>query len=126
MRAAMVVSAAVAFLQQPALVPTYCKKVSTIPLDTEDEHAAACNSADCTRCFFWKAYHGFARQGKAAGSPVSIPDAGAAWKNRFTFYHPPSQRQVSWVSTRPVSWGGPFAICCWLCNTVYAPSPSSW
>ena len=42
MRAAMV-SVVVAFLRQPALAPTYCKKVSIIPLDTEDEHAAACN-----------------------------------------------------------------------------------
>ena len=98
------------------MLPTHCSKVSDIPLDSEEDHAAHCDGKTCRRCFFWKAYHGFARR----SGKTFVQHPSSAWKNRFTFLYVPQNRQVSWITIRQVSWGGPWALCCWACNTVYA------
>ena len=111
-------AAALVLVRRPALVPTHCHKVSDIPLDSEDDHAAACTlGKDCSRCFFWKSYHGYQCKKSGLGKGAH---AESAWKNRFTFYHAVSDRQVCWVSHRPAAWGGPWGLCCWACNTVYS------
>jgi hypothetical protein len=102
------------------LVPTFCTRPTAIPLVSEQDHAAACTDERCSRCFFWSCFHGHARQGRA---PVAVADLGLAWKTRFVFHH--SGKQVPWVCTRPVSWGGPWAIGCWPCNAAQAHHPTT-
>jgi len=112
-------AAAQVLVRKPALLPTHCQRVSDIPLDSEDDHAAACRTVSCSRCLFWRSYHGYQRKKSGLGK-VAHPES--AWKNVFTFYHAPSDRQVCWVSHRPAAWGGPWGLCCWACNTAHSAS----
>ena len=95
-------------------MPAYCKKASTRPLETDEEHQATCATpASCKRCRFWLAFTG-ARFGK--GGKLLPPLESKAFKRRFSFYDPLCGKRLPWMCMRPSAWGEPWAWGCVACN----------
>ena len=84
-----------------------------LPLKRIEEHRAKCADPNCSRCFFDDGFHGRLRRG--AKKPTSDEDPAFAWRNKCIFRHTTSQHLHTWLLERPVSWGGPWAIGCWVC-----------
>ena len=73
------------------------------------------NDDDCSRCFFVAAFDGKVRRGTKTRE--AAPATASAWKSRFVFTSKDGIVQ-SWLVSRPPSWGVPFGIGCYECNTA--------
>ena len=102
-------------MQFDASVPLFCRRRSDIPLESEEAHHNSCTAgAKCPRCYFWKAYHGLLRRG-GEPSDASRRNLTTAWKSRFTYKNAAGETRC-WLSVRPLAWGGPWGIGCFVCN----------
>lgn len=95
-------------------------KPSEVPLEREEDHAKSCTDQACSRCCFWRSFHGYQRKPdlKLEHAKTSSSDSSWAWKKRFTFENKDGKQQC-WLCVRPPSWGGPWAFGCWACNQVF-------
>ena len=52
------------------------------------------------------------------GSSLSHePSITSAWNRRCVYTCPMSQQSRCWLAVRPLEWGGPWAVGCFVCNT---------
>ena len=82
---------------------------------TWEEHLTKCGGGggQCSQCVFYRGMMGMLRKGHGAGPP----DDDKAWWHRLTFNYR-GKKEIA-ICERPSSWGGPWAIGCFVCN-VYS------
>ena len=80
-----------------------------------DAHEAACHQPRCQRCFFMAGMRGRLRKGCRG---LQAAKATLAWSTRpdLKFVDPRNEAERLWVCVRPPSWGGEWAVGCYVCN----------
>ena len=88
---------------------------TTVAYENYSVHKAGCVDARCARCRFVLGFEGRLRKAHKGAYP---PVASHAWKEHTKFLHPSTHVWHSWLTERPASWGGTWAVGCWLCNLL--------
>jgi hypothetical protein len=85
------------------------------PYIGDSEHRGICLDKMCPRCKLENGFAGRLRKGSArAFGPSPFHEWAGSAKLRFV--NPVTNVDQCWITIRPMTWGGPFAIGCWICN----------
>ena len=84
------------------------------PYEGDAAHQARCGGAGCVRCKFENGFAGRLRKGFVRNDHAAC--GRLSWRQKCTYREAGQQR--TWITVRPIEWGGPWAVGCLICNLV--------
>ena len=88
------------------------REASMDAIEAEEEHWAGCQAPECPRCYFEAGFAGMLRRG---ARNLVAPCQSHSWAQRFSFKHPVTGQQKTWLAQKTADHVPPWGMGCWIC-----------